>query len=380
MEAGAGGTVSILDQQARLRTIGKLRLGKKGPKGNPVKLDTWRFTSPSKDLIGSVSERYGGEVEPWDGEWQVVSGASSLAVEVAPQNIDTNQWLELWGKSGLLRRCDGETCILHTESGITERPCICDETGNRECSPHTAAFFFLPEVAGIGVWRLDTTGWNAAAELAAMVPLLQGSGATVTLRIEHRETRQPGQPRHDYVVPVIDAPISLQELRESRSSRALSSPPSTGLPQPSSPPPDETILEMQTEATTGSDSDPPASASTEVLVGEVQDRQQGGGEDLTKLGEVAARAVAAAAKREEQQLLDLAAVLENNEYTAENIEFVADTMYKMGRWTKYKGMTPLQLVLKRADARHLDDIAGEQLGKIGADMFEAARNNLAKEE
>ena len=225
--------MSILDIQARLRRLGNIRPGTKGPKGNPIKLETWRLTSTDKTLLQSAADQYGGTVQPWGDQWELITGTDSLPVEVAPQNLTANQHLELWSAGGLQRRCDGTTCMVPNGDGMVEKPCICAETGKDECAPHTGVDFFLYELPGIGVWRLSSTGWNAASEMGALVPMLQGSAARVVLRLEKRTVKREGQPTHNFVVPVIDAPVSLGMLRAAAGDRmslvAPSSPASLGM-------------------------------------------------------------------------------------------------------------------------------------------------------
>ena len=71
----------------------------------------------------------------------------------------------------------------------------------------------------VGSWRLESHGINAAVELAAFADLMaaaemSGFKIPIRLRIEERSSQKPGQPRHDYTVPVpeIAAPTPQQLL------------------------------------------------------------------------------------------------------------------------------------------------------------------------
>ncbi|MFD6620048.1 hypothetical protein ACFWFB_32925, partial [Streptomyces albidoflavus] len=66
----------ILDLQMRMRQLGEIRIGRVVDTGRvskktgkpilrPEKLDKFRFTSPSREILASVAELYGGEVKPW---------------------------------------------------------------------------------------------------------------------------------------------------------------------------------------------------------------------------------------------------------------------------------------------------------------------------
>jgi hypothetical protein len=148
---------------------------------------------------------------------------------VAPQSIDANQHMELWSGGGRLRRCDTVTCTK-TENGTdTDVPCLCDPD-DRECAPHTGVDFFLYEIPGLGVWRLWSTGWNFALEMGAMVPMLQGSGAQVELKMDRRHSKREGSARKDFTVPVIAANITVGMLRAGRGARAALPLPSLASP------------------------------------------------------------------------------------------------------------------------------------------------------
>jgi len=74
----------------------------------------------------------------------------------------------------------------------------------------------LPQVAGLGVWRLESHGYYAAAELPDMLELLQQvSGGRIIggiLRIEQRSSKKDGKTNR-YPVPVLDLPnVTLASL------------------------------------------------------------------------------------------------------------------------------------------------------------------------
>jgi hypothetical protein len=76
----------------------------------------------------------------------------------------------------------------------------------------------LPRLPDLGVWRLTTTGFNAAAELPMTVDLLAaltdaGRPIPAVLMIEHRTSKVGGQTRR-YVVPTLGFVKSIAELEE----------------------------------------------------------------------------------------------------------------------------------------------------------------------
>jgi len=216
----------ILDIQQRLREIGRLRIGAKTTSSNgkerPTKLDTFRVTSPSADLVQAVAEIYGGEPRPWDGgegaQHEVYTTAAELEIMLPPFEV-LDQYYELWAGGGCQRRCDGRTEL------IGMKPCACPsdpveravlaQRGNA-CKPATRLRVILPQVAGIGVWRLETHSYYAATELAGVAQLLAASTAhgcalPAKLRLEQRQRKVPNQPTKRFAVPVIDviAPLGL---------------------------------------------------------------------------------------------------------------------------------------------------------------------------
>lgn len=211
----------IREVQERYRELGRLRMGEKGEKNQPVRLDTWRLTSPSKALLEAARDLWGGEVDVWNGsptegeQFQLTTDRSSLPVLVPPQDIDSHQFYELWHASGIKRRCDGELDF------VTNKPCPCNLLAERECKPTTHVKFFLPDIPDIGTWRLVTHGWNAAAELAQtmrMIHLMFPTTAVVgDLAIESR-TSKGQNPKtlkpetHHFVVPVLRLPFSMGQL------------------------------------------------------------------------------------------------------------------------------------------------------------------------
>ncbi|MCW5952469.1 MAG: hypothetical protein KIT69_09450, partial [Propionibacteriaceae bacterium] len=142
----------IIGLQKRARELGRIRLGQKGDKGQPQKLDRFRLTSASQPLLEKVAELYGGEVHPWtprggSPQFEVITGSSRLPIMVPPQPV--TQWYEAWRASGCAHRCDGEVNVL------TDELCDPEDPLHREAMdrPTTRLNVVLRDVEGIGVWR-----------------------------------------------------------------------------------------------------------------------------------------------------------------------------------------------------------------------------------
>jgi hypothetical protein len=236
--------IPIIDLQRRLQEAGRIRIGKqvenKGGKGtHPTSLQTFRLTSPDKTRVEAAAQLYGGTPKEWDNlgrkEWEVETTTDRLPVVVPPSAMCFTQWYEQWSGGGCLKRCDGQT------EQTKEQPCSCDPE-NPECTPHTRLSVMLSEVPGLGLWRLDTQGWNAARELGAAVEtitLAAGAGMMLpaVLRLEQRSSKQAGEGTKRFVVPVLDIIATPSQLVTGelgqRSARAALTPVPPAGPPPS---------------------------------------------------------------------------------------------------------------------------------------------------
>lgn len=192
--------------QRRLTEVGRIRIGEVKPtqsgKTRPAKLDRFRFTSPDKPLLEQIAALYGGTVEAWTPQgggaqqWEVLTNAASIPVVVPPEPI--TQFMELWSGGGCTRRCDGENELRSGEA------CLCAADDNMVCKPTTRLSVMLRDVQSIGVFRLESHGWNAAAELPGMAELLARAGGYIDGRLYLKPVRSvaDGQTR-DFMVPAL---------------------------------------------------------------------------------------------------------------------------------------------------------------------------------
>lgn len=212
----------IVDLQRRLREIGRIRIGEQVPTSNgktrPRKLDRFRFTSRDRSVIEATATLWGGDVTAWeapDGEqWQVVSNATAIAVVVPPGDMAFSQFYEQWTGGGCQRRCDGRW------DTVRDAACDCNPE-NRECKITTRLSVMLPDVPGLGVWRLETHGYYGAVELAGAVDVCRavterGHTIPARLRIESRKVQrfdEKGKPvTLRFAVPVLDIDVTLAAL------------------------------------------------------------------------------------------------------------------------------------------------------------------------
>lgn len=226
--------VRIRDIRHVLPLAGRVRAGKKIQLSNgkvaPVRLRTFRFTSPDRSSIEKVAQLYGGDVEPWNdpmaapNQWQVETGADEIAIALPPDPLG-DSWYEHWAGNGCARRCDGDNCTLNTGAGPEgtdpmDVPCVCARRGypkghKERCKLTTRLSVILPDVRFLGVWRLDTKGETAAEELPGMAELiqaLQGRGINrAILRLEERVRRTPAGKRV-FVVPMLGMDTTPNEI------------------------------------------------------------------------------------------------------------------------------------------------------------------------
>jgi hypothetical protein len=289
----------ILTLQRRMMELGRCRLGTKGTKGEPKKLDTFRWTSASRTLLEAIAASDGGTVQEWkdapdEGMFEIVTERSQVDIIIPPvfsANDGTpttpySQWFELWSAAGCQRRCDGQT------EALSGKPCLCagtveaDGEDARECKVTTRFSFMRPDIPGLGVWRLESHGWNSAVELPGTLEVMMLAAAEskfipAVLRIEHRTKKQPGQPTKKFIVPVIDLPgVTVNQLVSGDIPLAINAPvgPAHGRPAlPAGPPPPaDPAFEREGAAEFG---EPPAFPETSPAQGPRDEDQTTGNGD-----------------------------------------------------------------------------------------------------
>lgn len=224
----------ILDIQQRFRELGRIRAGeqvqaggvyasgpKKGqPKKRPTKLPRFRLTSPWPPYIEQAAAIFGGEARVWRNEgsgadeYEVTIDATVLPILVPPGVAILDQWYERWSGGGLLNRCDG------FRQTLVDAPCRCpkDPEARRDaasknppeaCKPTTRLKVMIPDLSDVGIWRLESHGFHAAAELggsAALIEVATRQGVMVPadlLLVAREGSRRPDQPRKKFFVPAI---------------------------------------------------------------------------------------------------------------------------------------------------------------------------------
>lgn len=225
-----------MPEAGRIRTGAKVPNTAKNAKSDtrPAALETFRFTSPHKDLVEAIAANYGGTVQPWNEpaatiqrQWQVITESNRVRVALPPSDQAFSQDYEAWSGGGCIRRCDGEVCHAsqQTDDGAvpTTVPCLCAAQQVRICKIHSRLNVVLlsdPDctvpIPFRGSWRLETQSEYAAREMAGMVDLVllaQSSGFTkADLGLEKRRIKRPGEKLKEFVVPTLTLPYSPEQL------------------------------------------------------------------------------------------------------------------------------------------------------------------------
>ena len=229
--------MAVLDIQRRGQQIGRLRIGQQVQAANgkmrPSRLDTFRFTTGSRTTADAIAALYGGEVRQWEREFEVITGKSEIGVTVPPRDEVISQWYEKWTAGGCQRRCDSQ----HEQ--ISNGPCQCPHAADpsdpdevaaaalerarlakmnppQACGLVTRISVMIPDLPGLGVFRLDTGSYYAATEIGDSAALMQvardkGVFLPAMLRIEHRQRVAGGQTKK-FPVPVLEVLTTFRDL------------------------------------------------------------------------------------------------------------------------------------------------------------------------
>lgn len=240
----------------KLTELGRIRIGDREPnksgKGtHQHKLETFRLTSSNSPLLHFAAGLYGGEVRPWNGEgapmgedgrsthFELYTTVNSLDVLI-PTFSAVEVSFEIWSASGCQRRCTGQFithCPLETARIGAECVCPTDDHARAEaakvgkaCARILRLNVLLPDLPGMGSWRLESKGYYATAELMGTLDMLQMAGqehsiVEAVLRLEQRSVKRPGTGEGKgtlkFAVPVLWPKYTPRQMLSSAAQRGM---------------------------------------------------------------------------------------------------------------------------------------------------------------
>jgi hypothetical protein len=237
--------MAVLDLQRRQQTTGRIRTGIRVKTGKqdrngkditrPDKLNTLRFTSPSRPAVEAAALAFGGEVRPWENrgrnEWEVITKATETMVTIPPGAEAISTWYEKWSGGGCERRCDSQTeqksggpCLCApllerfegSEAKAKERHRLSKMNPPQACHLKTRINVVLPDLPDVGVWRLDTGSFYAAGEMLGKVQIMEMCRENslflpARLWIDHRVEVSGGETKK-YPVPVLELQATFRQV------------------------------------------------------------------------------------------------------------------------------------------------------------------------
>ena len=261
----------LLDLQRRGLQIGRLRIGQQLPTGKndskgrpifrPAALATFRFTTGSRLTADAVADYFGGDTRPWErGQFEVITDRDAIPITVPPRDEVVSQWYELWTGGGCQRRCNGEQeqrtgQLCQCPKDLGERAAKAALNPPQACRIVTRVNVMIPDLPGLGVWRLDTHSYYAAIEIADAARLMEmardrGIFLPAMLRIDQRERVADGRTKRD-PVPVIDHLASFRQIATGQLEAA-------GITAQLPPAPGEPVRAITTGTPAGPDAPVPA--------------------------------------------------------------------------------------------------------------------------
>ena len=179
----------------------------------PVRSETFVFASDSTERLEAVARTFGGSVEPSpdpqrEGLYRVITKAREIEVILPAEDERAwDAWWELWGASGCLRRCDGETALFAVDPETGERaegvPCVCaarglQRTDPMHCKPTSRLNVVIPalkDAPGLGLWQVQSRGLSTYMSIHGALDLVRQFGSPVgvpfILRIITNKSRDP---------------------------------------------------------------------------------------------------------------------------------------------------------------------------------------------
>lgn len=202
--------------------VGRFRSGAQ-VNNRPLSLDEWRVTTGDPEVAEAIGDLLGVKTGPqeWttEGEDNIEVYTTSNAMEVVldgPSAIQTA--MALWGRNGLVHKCDGETITAGPQQG---QPCpmagksVADRKEAAKagygCAPSIQVYFRLAADPELGKFRFTSGSWTFAGEVLAQESALAKidgpARATLTLEVVEYDTQAGRHVRYTKPVVKILGPV-----------------------------------------------------------------------------------------------------------------------------------------------------------------------------
>lgn len=196
--------------------VGRFRSGAQ-VNNRPLSLDEWRVTTGDPEVAEIIGDKLGVETGPqeWatEGEDNLEVYTTSTEVDVildGPSAIQTA--MALWGRNGLIHKCDGETVSAGQGEGdpcpmagktVAERKDAAK--AGYGCAPSIQVYFRLADEPELGKFKFSSGSWTFAGEVpdaeAALAKIEGPARAKLALEVVEYDTKAGRHVR--YTKPVV---------------------------------------------------------------------------------------------------------------------------------------------------------------------------------
>ena len=166
----------ITDRPSRMPRVGKLRMGERSKERRGAPIAYWHFEARDDGGITPESASAAFEEVYPGGQPEEIEVMFPLDDESVVFPIHYERWTS--GSKCICRGDGYKADLLNRETGELEQiecnPKTCPYYERGECKHVGRMFFLLPKVKGLGVWQLDTRGWNCFQNVLGMIDFLKG--------------------------------------------------------------------------------------------------------------------------------------------------------------------------------------------------------------
>jgi hypothetical protein len=204
--------------------VGRFRSGTQ-VNSRPLALDEWRVTTGDPEVADAIIAHFGSKntdgAQTWatENEDNLEVFTTSTSVDVildGPSAVQTA--MALWGRNGLIHKCDGETITSGDQSG---QPCpqagktVAERMDAAKagygCAPSIQVYFRLAAEADLGRFSFSSGSWIVAGEIDGAAKALAAIDGptlgTLALEVVDYHTAAGRHVRYTKPVLTITGPI-----------------------------------------------------------------------------------------------------------------------------------------------------------------------------